>query len=232
MNGIFSINETLWFIKLLSSFLIVLGCYKIFGKTGLFIWIPIAMFISNVEVSILVKIFGLHASLGNISYASAFLVTDILSEKYGEEEAKKAVWIGFFSSIVVTFMINFALLFTPEAEGVKIFDNMKSIFGLFPRFMIAGLIAYGTSQYIDIYLYKILKIKFPNHLWIRNNGSTMISQLVDNILFTLMAFTGVFSFEIMFEIFLSTYILKWIVALLDTPFLYIATKMSPKETIF
>ncbi|WP_370521089.1 queuosine precursor transporter [Cetobacterium sp. 2A] len=224
-------NEILWFVKLLVSFLIVIGAYKTFGKVGLFIWIPISMFIANIEVIILVKLFGLHASLGNIPYASAFLVTDILSEKYGEKDAKKAIWIGFFTNIVVTFMINLALYFVPETDGLGMFNSLKSIFGLFPRFMIAGLIAYGISQYLDVYLYQVLKNKFPKHLWIRNNGSTMISQLVDNILFTGMAFTGVFPLNVMFEIFLSTYILKWIVAALDTPFLYWATKIDGEKSI-
>ncbi|WP_438585705.1 queuosine precursor transporter [Cetobacterium sp.] len=231
MTEILLKNEVLWAIKLLISFITVLGAYKCFGKVGLFVWIPISMFIANVEVMILVKLFGLHASLGNIPYASAFLVTDILSEKYGEEDAKKAIWIGFFTNIVVALMINFALMFTPEVDGVETFGNLKSIFGLFPRFMIVGLISYAISQNIDIYLYKKLKDKFPNHLWIRNNGSTMVSQLIDNILFTTFAFIGVFPVSVMFEIFLSTYILKWIVAALDTPFLYLATKMDSKKSL-
>ena len=163
-------NEVLWAIKLLVSFITVLGAYKCFGKVGLFVWIPISMFIANVEVMILVKLFGLHASLGNIPYASAFLVTDILSEKYGEEDAKKAIWIGFFTNIVVALMINFALMFTPEVDGVETFGNLKSIIGVFPV-------------------------------------------------------------SVMFEIFLSTYILKWIVAAMDTPFLYLATKMDSKKSL-
>lgn len=231
METIFGYNEFLWIIKLVVSFFTVILAYRCFGKIGLFIWIPISIFLASVELIVLIKLFGLHSSLGNIPYASAFFVTDILSEKYGEEEAKKAVWIGFFTNIVVTFMINFALLFKPEAMGVDAFNNLKSIFGLFPRFMIAGLISYLISQNLDVQLYKLLKIKFPDKLWIRNNGSTMVSQLVDNILFTLLAFTGIYSFDVMWEIFLSTYILKWIVALMDTPFLYFAVKMKPKEII-
>lgn len=229
MENIFGYNEALWIIKLVVSFLTVIVAYRFFGKMGLFIWIPISIFLASVELIVLIKLFGLHSSLGNIPYASAFFVTDILSEKYGEDEAKKAVWIGFFTNIVITFMINFALLFRPEEMGLEAFNNLKSIFGLFPRFMIAGLISYLISQHLDVQLYKFLKIKFPEKLWIRNNGSTMISQLVDNILFTLLAFTGIYSFEVMWEIFLSTYILKWIVAAMDTPFLYFAVKMKVKE---
>lgn len=231
MENIFGYNEVLWITKLIVSFFTVIIAYKFFGKMGLFIWIPISIFLASVELIVLIKLFGLHSSLGNIPYASAFFVTDILSEKYGENEAKKAIWIGFFTNIVITFMINFALLFKPEEIGLEAFNNLKSIFGLFPRFMIAGLISYLISQNLDVQLYKFLKLKFPDKLWVRNNGSTMISQLVDNILFTLLAFTGIYSFEIMWEIFLSTYILKWIVAAMDTPFLYFAVKMKVKEKI-
>lgn len=231
MENIFGYNEVLWITKLIVSFFTVIMAYKFFGKMGLFIWIPISIFLASVELIVLIKLFGLHSSLGNIPYASAFFVTDILSEKYGENEAKKAIWIGFFTNIVITFMINFALLFKPEEIGLQAFNNLKSIFGLFPRFMIAGLISYLISQNLDVQLYKFLKLKFPDKLWVRNNGSTMISQLVDNILFTLLAFTGIYSFEIIWEIFLSTYILKWIVAAMDTPFLYFAVKMKIKEKI-
>lgn len=231
MEHLLGYNEILWILKLIISFFTVLIAYKFFGKIGLFIWIPISIFLASVELIVLIKLFGMHSSLGNIPYASAFFVTDILSEKYGEEDAKKAIWIGFFTNIIVTFMINFALLFKPEQIGLDSFNNLKSIFGLFPRFMIAGLISYLISQNLDVYLYKFLKMKFPKKLWIRNNGSTMISQLVDNILFTILAFTGIYDLGVMWEIFLSTYILKWIVAAIDTPFLYFAVKMKTKENI-
>ena len=68
-------------------------------------------------------------------------------------------------------------------------------------------------------------------IWLRNNGSTMLSQLIDNIVFTTIAFYGVYPLEVMFNIFLSTYIIKFIVAICDTPFIYLADKMFRDKKI-
>ena len=76
-------------------------------------WIPVSVIAANIQVIQTVKLFGMAATLGNIVYATSFLITDILSENYGKQEAKKAVWLGFYSLIAVTILMNMALLFRP-----------------------------------------------------------------------------------------------------------------------
>ena len=90
-------NEILWLVMLLANFFLIILAYKLFGKWGLIMWIPISVIVANIQVIQTVELFGLVATLGNIVYASSFLVTDILSENYGKKEAQKAVWIGFYS---------------------------------------------------------------------------------------------------------------------------------------
>lgn len=218
-------NEILWLAMLLANFLLIILAYRIFGKWGLIIWIPISVIIANIQVIQTVELFGLVATLGNIVYASSFLVTDILSENYGKEEAKKAVWIGFFSLISMTLLMNLALLFAPlkgdEFAGIA-HDATSTIFSLMPRIAIASLAAYMLSQRHDVWAYHFWSKRFPkdNQIWLRNNLSTAVSQLIDSTLFVLIAFWGVFETSVLWEIFLTTYFLKFIVAAADTPFVY------------
>ncbi len=103
-------NELLWLVMLLANFLLIIAAFKLFGKWGLIMWIPISVIVANIQVVQTIELFGLVATLGNIVYASSFLVTDILSENYGKEDAKKAVWIGFFSLIAMTLLMKHGLV--------------------------------------------------------------------------------------------------------------------------
>lgn len=225
-------NELLWFAMLLVNFAFIIFAYKFWGKAGLYIWIPISTILANIQVLKSVVIFGMPLTLGNIVYASAFLVTDILSENYGKKEAKRAIHIGFFSVIAMTILMNLAIYFVPSAED---FGNgsISTIFGFMPRIMLGSLAAYYVSQIHDINAFEFWKKRFPadKHLWIRNNLSTMVSQFLDTVVFTFIVFTGEFEFKYMIQLIFTTYIMKWIVAALDTPFLYVAKNLFKNKKI-
>ena len=89
-------NEVLWFIFLIFDLSAVILAFRLWGKNGLYAMIASSVIICNIQVIVIVKMFGLVATLGNIVYASIFLSTDILSECFGKKEARKGVWIGFF----------------------------------------------------------------------------------------------------------------------------------------
>lgn len=223
-------NELLWLAMLLANFLLIILAYKLFGKWGLIMWIPVSVIVANIQVVQTVKLFGLAATLGNIVYATSFLVTDILSENYGKQEAKKAVWIGFFSLISMTLLMNLALYFKPlEGDDFSLITHnaTSTIFKLMPRIAVASLIAYLLSQRHDVWAFHLWKKRFhkDHQLWLRNNLSTMVSQLIDSSVFVLIAFYGVFETAVLFEIFVTTYFLKWIVAAADTPFVYWARRI-------
>ncbi len=230
-------NEILWLAMLLANFLLIILAYRIFGKWGLIIWIPISVIVANIQVIQTVEFFGLVATLGNIVYASSFLVTDILSENYGKKEAKKAVWIGFFSLISMTLLMNLALLFKPlegdEFAGIA-HEATSTIFNLMPRIAVASLVAYLLSQRHDIWAYHFWRKRFPkdSQIWIRNNLSTSVSQLIDSTSFVLIAFLGVFETAVMWEIFITTYFLKFIVAAADTPFVYWGKRIFKKGKFY
>ena len=227
-------NEFLWLVMLLVNFLLIILAYRLFGKWGLIMWIPISVIVANIQVIQTVKLFGLVATLGNIVYATSFLVTDILSENYGKKEAKKAVWIGFFSLISMTLLMNLALQFIPFAGddfAAVAHEATSTIFSLMPRIAVASLAAYLLSQRHDVWAYHFWRDHFPKdrQIWLRNNLSTMVSQLIDSVVFVAIAFWGVYEWGVLLEILLTTYFLKWIVAAADTPFVYWGKKIFKKN---
>jgi hypothetical protein len=226
-------NELLWLVEILANFTLIILAYRLFGKWGLIMWIPVSTIIANIQVVQTIQLFGFSATLGNVVYATSFLVTDILSENYGKKEAKKAVWIGFYSLISMTLLMNLALLFHPlegdEFSGVT-HNSLSTIFTLMPRIALASLTAYVISQRHDVWAFHFWKARFPDdsQLWLRNNLSTMVSQLFDSVVFVFIAFWGVFETAVLLEIFLTTYLLKWLVAAADTPFVYWAKSIHRK----
>ena len=218
-------NETIFFVTVLANFGGILLAYRLWGKTGLFCWVALASVIANIEVVKTVSLFGLVATLGNVIYGTTFLATDILSENHGRQDARTAVGIGFFSLVVFTVLMRLTLLFRPDASDFAS-PALETIFTLLPRLAVASLLAYLVSQFHDVEAYHFWWRRFPGvrFLWLRNNGSTLVSQALDTLIFVGVGFWGVFPPEELGQIFLSTYLIKALVALCDTPFIYLARR--------
>ncbi|EPD53106.1 hypothetical protein HMPREF1210_00837 [Paenisporosarcina sp. HGH0030] len=223
-------NEVLGLGFAIVNMIFVLIMYKFFGRTGLFVWVGFATVLANIQVTKLIEIFGLTATLGNAIYGSIFLVTDILNEKYGKKEAKKAVWLGFTSLLMMTAIMQFVIQFQPAPDDIAQ-ESLSTIFGLIPRIALGSMIAYLVSQYTDVLIFSFIRKLFPSDgaFWIRNNGSTMLSQLLDTLIFTSIAFLGVYPTEVWLSVFVSTYVLKFLVSILGTPFGYMAKRMTPLD---
>ena len=225
-------NEFLWILMLAVNFASILLFYRFMGKTGLFVWVPISVILANIQVLKTVELFGITNTLGNIVYATSFLVTDILSENYSKKDAFKAVITGFMSLIFMTLIMQMAILFEPTADDFAQ-GSLQTIFGIMPRIAFASLTAFLLSEFHDIWAYNFWKKRFtaPKYIWIRNNASTIVSQLIDSSVFTSIAFLGVFSKEVFIQILITTCVLKWIVAVLDTPCVYIAEYWHRKGVV-
>ena len=222
-------NELLWILFAILNFALLLLMYRMFGKAGLFVWIGMSTVIANIQVLKTVEMLSLVATLGNITYGTVFLATDILNENHGKKEAKKAVWMGFSSLLIMTIVMQFVLRFTPHADDFAQ-GALETIFELIPNIAIGSMLAYVVSQYIDVWIYGKIKQLLPSnkYLWIRNNGSTMISQFMDTLIFCSIAFYDVHEWNTWLSILFTTYIIKFVVSALDTPFLYLAKKIKPK----
>ena len=224
-------NELIFIITVLIYLGSVLLLYKFFGKNGLFAFAIFGTLLGNIAVCKCVDLFGLSTTAGNVLYASTFLVTDILSEKYGKKEAHKAVMYSFSVMLLWLLGTQLILLFTPNANDY-INESLKVVFGLVPRITIASLVGFICSQNIDVVLYHFIWKKTGDNkskLWLRNNGSTLISQLIDTVIFTFLAFFGTYPTNVFISILVTTYLFKAIVALVDTPFIYIARNIKPRE---
>ncbi len=215
----------------LVNFALFLACYRFFGKNGLYAWIGAAVVLANIQVVKTIEMLGLVMTLGNTIYATIYLTTDLLNEKYGYKEARKAVWFGFFILLMSMVVMQMVLYFEPQ-EGDIGQGPMEVIFGLMPRIALGSVTAYLLSQTLDVLIFKRLREKFPGRgqLWIRLNGSTVVSQLLDTLTFCFIAFAWVYPWNVWWEIAFTTYLIKFIVSIAATPVAYIARSFTFKDS--
>lgn len=225
-------NELLWVIFALVNFTLFLLIYKFFGKIGIFVWIVIATILANIQVTKIIYLFGIEATLGNILYGTIFLATDVLNEIFGKKAAKKAVYLGFITMIVTVILMTISLQFKPHPNDF-VQSSLETIFGYLPRLLLASLTAFIISQLIDVYVFDYIKRLLPANkwLWVRNNLSTIFSQLIDTVIFVPIAFVNTVSTQVLFGIMISTYLIKIIVAILDTPFIYLIKRIRPLDKL-
>lgn len=228
-------------LLLLGSVIIIYGAvllaYKLFNKTGLFVMTTICTIIANIEVLILVDAFGLNQTLGNVMFASTYLITDILSENEGKKTASKAVCIGVFTSIIMLIFTQYMRLYIPASNDWAN-GAINTLFATTPRLILGSIAGYIVSQLFDVWLYhsfwKLTENKSGDKrkfLWLRNNASTLISQLINTIIFTTISFAGWYDLSTLITIMISSYVIYIFTSLLDTPAVYIARKMKDKENL-
>ncbi len=176
----------------------------------------------------------MEMTLGNILFASTFLATDILSELYGKEWAQKAVKLGIAASLIFLCIAYSWLLYLPTPNDFAS-ESIRRIFSYTPRLVLASISVYIIVQFLDIFLYhRLWKLterrsgSTEGFLWLRNNGATLISQLVNSVLYVLFAFYGIYEMETLISIMISTYAILVVTSLVDTPFLYLARKLNSK----
>lgn len=229
------VNELLLAAAVVVIFGSVLLWYRLFGDTGLMAFTVFATITANIEVLILVDAYGMEMTLGNILFASTFLVTDILSEVSGKKAAERAVRVGILTSALFIVVSQSWLLYRP-APSDWVSPAMREVFSNTPRMMIASLAVYAIAQVFDVWLYhkwwaltERLSGDRRRFLWLRNNGSTLISQLLNAILFTLFAFYGTYDGKTLVSVVLSSYVIFIVTSLLDTPVVYLARRIAEKR---
>ena len=226
-------------LLIILSFIVIYGgvilFYRFFGRKGLLAFNVMATILANIEVLIIVRAFGVEMTLGNVLFGSTFLITDILSENHGRKDANRSVMISTLCSIFFILISQMWLLYTPS-ENDWASGSFHTIFSSTPRIVCASLAVYLVSQLTDVWLYHKwwdwCRKRFGDSrkgLWIRNNGSTMISQLLNTLLYTFLAFYGTYSFETLTAIFASSYAIYFITSLLDTPFVYWSRKINDRR---
>ena len=228
-------NELILILSVIVIYGFALLGYFLFGRSWLYALSGIATIFANIEVVIMIKAFGLEQTLGNVLFAVTFLITDILSECEGKKSANKAVIIGIFCSVFFLILSQSWFLYVPS-ESDWAMPSIRAVFENTPRMIMASLVVYAASQLFDVWLYHkwwaFTEKKFGDKrrfLWLRNNGSTLISQLINSLLFTVLAFAGTYDILTLLSIFGSGYIIFIFTTLLDTPAVYLARLISDKK---
>ena len=214
---------------------ILLLVKRYWGLPGFYAWIAIAAILANIEVDKLIYAFGLEMTLGNVFFASQFLTTDIISETYGKRASKRAVNVGIFACVFLIIATQIMLAFVPS-DNDTMQGAMEAVFSQVPQVAVASLVTYFVVQKLDVFLYHAIWShtfkrcgKRKPYLWLRNNLATITSQLVNSFMFNFLAFWCVHDLPTLVNLSLATFIIGVVLALLDTPFLYLLRKIKIYE---
>jgi uncharacterized integral membrane protein (TIGR00697 family) len=164
-------------------------------------------------------VFGVAVSVSALTYPITFLITDAVGDVFGHKYAQRIVYFGLAALLIFFALIQIALAL-PSAEFYRGTESYREIFGLSSRLILAGTIAYFVSQTFDVWFFsKIKRATAGRFLWLRNNLSTGLSQAIDTAIFVAIGFYGVAP---LWELFLGQYLVKLCIAVIDTPFVYLA----------
>ncbi len=214
-------SELQLFIILASVFIASLvSCNLIFQKFfTIDIWIP---FIGN---------YSFEQSVGLLPYPITFLVTDIISEIYGQKRANQVVLSGLISSIFMLLIVTIADLVQATAWSPINNEIFSQVFGLSAAAVFASMLAYLFAQFVDVRLFHFWK-KLTNgkHLWLRNNASTIFSQFIDtfSVLF-LLCYFGAIQWDMFWILFINGFLFKVFFAAFDTPLFYLCAYYLKKK---
>lgn len=206
---------------------LVLICTRL-GKTYLYCCTVGYILVSNITVTKQVEFFGFATSLGVIIYSLVYLATDICSE-YGEEGDSYRLAISNLVAQIIFFAYIFLSIRTPAGEFDTAHSQINALFSITPRITIAAIVA-ALGAFVDIYVYEFLKKKTGLGFFmvgLRNNSSTMVGQIINTVIFFTVAFYNVI--PNLMEIIITAAVVKIIIALIDTPFIWLARYFLPKE---
>lgn len=205
-----------------------------------------ALFITSLVVSNLIfqkffywypfdiEIFGtklFEVSVGILPYPITFLITDLISEIYGKKRANDMVVVGIFASLF-SLLIVFVSNIVPATSWSPVDDSLFStVFGNTALAVFASMMAYLFAQFIDIHIYHFWKrLTKGKHLWLRNNFSTFSSQFIDTLtILVLLCSFGIIEWSKFKGLLVAGFIFKALIALSDTPFLYLGVYLFRKR---
>ena len=225
------------FINFITMFL----TYRFFGRNGLIIFIILSVIAANIQVNkgIEYDIFGYHiiATMGNVMFSGIFMANDLINEKYGRDDAGKAILLSLFFGLLFMLLMFIATLFTSVADQQYLpisnaMDVFFSLNGGAIKALLVGNAVYLISQLLDILIYSKIKNQFAGFkwLWFRNTGSTLLSQIIDTAMITYgLALAGIIPWKYTSEIAVGTLLIKYIIALINLPLFYLLVFVKPRK---
>ena len=228
MQELLANQELLWIFTVVYDLGLAILLYRFFGKYGLYTAVVLGIILGNLQggkVSEL-TLFGYSftASMGAILYSGIYFATDVLNEKFGREEANRAVMLGFVANVAVMITLLISIQFRPSditGSALEVHNAISTLAGYSPIFVIGSLTAYLISQTFDVWFFhKIRSYTGESKLWLRNNLSTITSQLLDTMIYQFTWVMAGMDIKTAFLIAITKYIFKVFIAGIDTIFIY------------
>ncbi len=202
-----------YFDFIMAAFVTVLLCSNLIGVTKV------------------ITLGGLTFGGGNLFFPLSYLFGDILTEVYGYARTRRVVWAGFGALIFASFM-SWVVITLPPASEYTGQDHIEAVFGSTPRIVFSSILAYFVGEFTNSYVLAKMKIWSKGRfLWMRTIGSTMAGEMVDSLIFYPLAFSGLWSRELLIKILISNYIIKVGWEILATPLTYkVVRKLKALES--
>lgn len=222
-------NELYFILFIIIDMFIVLLFLKLWGKAGIIACYVAHIILSQVTVQMQITLFSFTTIFGSMLFAILFLCTDILTEHYGPKIAYKTIMMGAGVLLFFIFVIQAALLFVPSSTNT-VFSSFTALFSNQWRIVIADLlISYLIFQLLNVHIFHKIRILTKNKfLWLRSNAATMICQIFVAVLFFQIAFYGIIPQPILWQIIIVGLIMKLIITIFETPYIYLSYKFLPK----
>lgn len=201
--------------------------YKYFSAISVFF--VSVLLISNVASSKIVDLRWFTFDGGTLLFPLSYIFGDILTEVYGYKKSRQAIWLGFFVALVMS-LVFIIVGKLPAAPGWENQDAYDKILGLTPRIVVASLAAYFCGSFLNSFVLAKMKIMTKGRwLWTRTIGSTVVGELIDSVIFVLVAFAGILPWPLVMTLIVSNYIFKTLVEILFTPLTYKAVGFLKKN---
>jgi len=203
------------------------------SKTQILLAVFIALLVGmNLLGGKIVSLFGISVSVAIFMTPLTFLITDIVEEVHGKKVVKDFI-LGGVISLILIFLFTALFVYLEPNPRYTFNEEYKTIFGSSLRMIVASITAFILSQTHDVLVFEWWKKKTKGKaLWLRNNLSTIGSQLIDTFVFMMIAFyhlTPKFTFAFIISLAIPYYLFKMLFALIDTPFVYLGVKWLSTE---
>ena len=214
-------NELLLLLTALASVAMVLIAWRV-DKERLYSAILIFLILISVTGGKIVEFFGYETNTGNVFYASIFLATYFLIERYGRREGIRSIWVGIGGLLFFSVLVQLTLFLTSAPSTTGFSDALSVALSPVSRLALASLLGYVAGQTVNVYLYVRLKERFAGkRLWLRANISNAAAQAVDSAIFFMVAFWGVITPDNLTELVLTGFVIKVVFMMAAAPLLYL-----------
>lgn len=218
--------------------------YRFLGVAGVYVFIALGVIIANLQVlkAMDIMLFSEPVAMGTVMFMTTYLATDLLAENHGRQSARRGIWCGFMGVILITTIMILTISIPPITGGDQAaqFNEahfaLQTLFSPAPAIFISSLTAYLISQYTDVTIFLLVKkLTAKNSLWLRSFVSTALSSLLDNIIFSVIAWKFLAPLDIgthtlIFSYILGTYIMRLIMTAVNVPALYLISSTTPARS--